>query len=121
MNYATKWKALEIKKTELAAALRAAFPERASAREVLAPQFAEAYGEKLTSEGNFARGAKSSAKRAMNALLRLAYTGQKKKNGRKEGGAKASSPYELLITYITNSGLPKAKCLKAVEKAFAAE
>lgn len=119
MNYATKWKAVENKKEKIAADLRDAFPDRAEARKVLAPQFAEAYGEKLTDKGNFAKGKNSAAKRAMNALLRLAYTGQKKKNGRKEGGAKASSPYELLVAYIANSGVTKQRALRAVEEAFA--
>ncbi len=117
MNYGKQWKDIEGKKQEIAVALRAEFPERAEARSVLAPQFAKAYGETLKENGDFARGAKSSAKRAMNALLRLAYVGQKKKNGRK-GGAKSSSPYELLVAYVANSGLTKQRALRAVEAAF---
>ena len=118
MSIATQWMNLSAKQDDLAAQVRKMYRSADKARLALMPEFAKAYGEELSYklDGSIKGWAEEkAAKSSLNRLLALAFKGKKAAGGKKSS---STDPIELLITYITKSGVTKAQCLRAVEAAF---
>ena len=120
MSFASKWKSNAAQRTAIAVAVKAAFKQRDAARLALLPQFAKAYNCKIVRNDDgeavgFPKASKNgaAAKKSLQRLLTLAF----QKKGAK---SKATSPLELLVTYITKTKLGKNAVLRAVKAAFTA-
>lgn len=120
MSFASKWKSNAAQRTAIAVAVKAAFKQRDAARLALLPQFAKAYGCTVIRNDDgeavgFPKASKNgaAAKKSLQRLLTLAWKAKATKS-------KATSPLELLVTYITKTKLSREKVLRAVKAAFTA-
>ena len=116
MSIATQWMNLSAKADDLAAQVRKMYKTSDKAKWALMPEFAKAYNEALSYklDGSIKGWKKEgAAKSSLKRLLTLAFKGKK---------AAASSaekdPVELLVAYITKSGVTKAQAARAVNAAF---
>jgi len=117
MSIATQWKAINASQSTIATKVRKLYRSADKARIALMPEFAKAYGETLSFklDGEVKGWSKDgAAKKSLNRLLLLAFTGKKAK----ASASSSTDPMLLLVSYITKGEYTKAQCLKAVEAAF---
>jgi len=116
MSIATQWKAIGASQDAIASQVRKLYRSADKAKVALMPEFAKAYGEQLSFklDGEVKGWSKDgAAKKSLNRLLLLAFTGKKAK-----AKSNSTDPMELLVSYITKGEYTKAQALRAVAAAF---